>query len=81
MGGPLSSTQVPNSRLLIPIVESIPAVKGCRAVRANAQVSCTLIERLLHGHIGLGCAGEASRQNCALRRGVTRKALSMALGR
>jgi hypothetical protein len=31
------------------------------AVRANVQVSCTPLERTLHEHIALGCAGKASR--------------------
>ena len=31
-------------------------------MRVNAQVSCTLIGRTLHGHIRSGCGDEASRQ-------------------
>jgi len=55
----ISGAQVHDSRFLIPLVESIPAVKGWLAVPANVQVSCMLTERMLREPIGLGCAVRA----------------------
>jgi transposase len=82
----LSGAQVPESRLLIPLVESIPAVKDYLAARANAQVSYTLAERTPHVHTGLGCAVAASRHelrdkaSSRERLGQSRSAVEWTLG-
>jgi hypothetical protein len=82
----LSGAQVHDSRLLIPLVESIPAVKDYLDARANAQVSYTLAERTPHVHTGLGCAVAASRHelrdkaSSRERLGQSRRAVECTLG-
>ena len=51
----ISGAQVHDSRFLIPLVASIPAVHWPGAERANVQVSCMPIERPLREPIGPGC--------------------------
>ena len=57
----ISGAQVHDSRVLIPLVQSIPAVKGLSGRSRNVQGSCTLIERMLLGHIEPGSAGVESQ--------------------
>lgn len=57
----IPGAQVHDSRFLIPLVESIPAVKGLAGAPANVQVSCMPIERTVREPIGLGCAVGASQ--------------------
>jgi transposase len=77
----ISGAQVHDSRLLIPLVEAIPAIKGLSGRAQNAQVSFMPIEPMLHEHIGLATPTRDRSTDRTLRSGITRKSWLIALGR
>jgi hypothetical protein len=56
----ISGAHLHDSRLLIPIVEAIPAIKGLSGRTRKRPENCTRTELMRHERTAPGCVGEAS---------------------
>jgi len=54
----ISGAEVHDSWLRAPIVEAIPAIRGCQATLANVRENCTPAVPMHHERTAPGCAGK-----------------------
>lgn len=69
-----SGPKVYRSRLLIPLVEPIPALTRCHAVCANIELNDMPVDSVPRGRAGLAFPARHLSKDCAVWRALTRKA-------